>query len=91
MTEGEKNVPETAKLDVGGPVIEVERVEIFDEDGTELTVVKDVDRSVVEVDLYDASAETKEPHEGCEPPGEPRTIALSTVKPRLVSIRKFLG
>ena len=91
MTEGKKNVPETAQLDVGGPVIEVEGVEIFGKYGTELTVVKDVDRFVVEVDLYDTSAETDEPHEDCEPPGESRTIALSTLKPRFVSASKLLG
>ena len=89
MAEG-NNIPEAAKLDVGSPVIEVEGVEILDKDGTELTVVEEMDRAVVEVDLCGTSAETDEPHEGGDPPGESRTIALPSPEPRFVLVCKFL-
>ena len=70
------DIPETAELDVGSPVIEIEGIEILDKDGTELAVVEEMDRFVVEVDLQGTNAETDEPHEKGEPPGKPRAIAL---------------
>lgn len=87
----EINIPKAAELDVRGPVIEVEGVEIFDKDGTELVVVEEVDRFVIEVDFYGTNAETDEPHEDGEPPGASGTIAFLTTAPRLVLVGKFLG
>lgn len=70
------DIPETAELYVGSPVIEIEGIEIFDKDGTKLTVVEEMDRFVVEVDLQGTNAKTDEPHEESKPPGESSTIAL---------------
>lgn len=86
----EENIPETAELDLRSPVVEVERVEIFDKDRTKLAVVKNVDRSVIEVDFYGASAETEKPDEGGDPPRKSRTVALLTVEPRLVLVGELL-
>lgn len=85
------NPPEAAELDVRSPVIQVEGVEIFDKDRTELVVVNDVDRFVVEVDRQATEGETSEPHGNCEPPREPGTIAFLAFEPRLVLVSQFLG
>lgn len=45
------NKPKAAELNVRSPIIQVEGVEVFDKDGTELTVVNEADRPVVKVDL----------------------------------------
>ena len=77
----EINIPEAPKLDVRRPVVEVESVEIFDKDGTQLAVVKEMDRFVVEVDLDGAGTETDEPEEDGDPPGESRPIAPLIIEP----------
>ena len=69
-------IPETAKLYVRSPVVEIEGVETFIKDGTKLTVVNEMDRFVVEVNLQGTNAKTDEPHEESKPPGESSTIAL---------------
>lgn len=84
-------IPETAKLYVRSPVVEIEGVETFIKDGTKLTVVNEMDRFVVEVDLDGTTAETEEPHADGEPPGESGTITLLALEPRLVLVCEFLG
>lgn len=86
----EINIPEAPKLDVRRPVVEVERVKIFDKDGTQLAVVKEMDRSVVEVDLYGTSTEADEPEEDGDPPGESRTTAPLVIEPWLILFGEFL-
>jgi len=86
----EINIPEAAKLNVRRPVVKVEGVEIFDKDGAELAVVKEVDRSVVEVDLDGAGTEADEPEEDGDPPGESRTIAPLIIEPWLILLGEFL-
>jgi hypothetical protein len=78
-------------LDVRSPVVEVEGVEVFLKDGTEVPAVEEGDRFVVEEDFEGANTETDRPHEGGEPPGESRTIALLTAEPRFGFVGEFLG
>ena len=84
--EMEINIPEAAKLDIRGPVVEVEGVEILDKDGTQLAVVKEMDRPVVEKDLDGAGTEADEPEDDGDPPGESRTVAPLTIKPWLILV-----
>jgi len=56
-----------------------------------LTVVEEMNRFVVEEHLEGTNAETNEPHEGGEPPGESSPIALLSPEPRLFLVAKFLG